>query len=326
MKILFLAGGKGLDVPTSELSPLSIVSTATVYNYFLRHEMERVPGVETATYTFSKVQGPAKAAKYLENYHPPAADHVICLEQRGFQAADPLICEFFRQRTSGAVCAICDHDELLGPEHYLFHVQQTRHYPPDPRSVHVTWAAAPQFCYPEKEPGVLNILVDHNNYSGADRANEVIDTLCEFALHRFDSIKHRYGFDRMVIRQFKSGGLEVIDPANPSRFGRYNRRGIPFPDACREYRRANIFFVTKPESMGLSMIECAMSGALIVAPAGYANKYLIDPLNYVMWEDRIDMDDVMAALDIERSAASAAPFNWQNLASLFLNKLRMHGA
>src|SRR5262249_38654132 len=143
MKILFLAGGKELNVPTERLSPLNIASTATVYNYFLRRELARVPGVETATYHFSKVREAGEAEAYLKNTAPPAADHVICLEQRGFQVAHPMIYEFYRGHIAGAICAICDHDQLIGPEDYLFHVQPTRHCPPNPKSVQATWAASP---------------------------------------------------------------------------------------------------------------------------------------------------------------------------------------
>lgn len=324
MKILFLAGAKDIEVPTEELSPLSIVGTSTVYNYFLRRELARIPGVETASARFAKITNPARVDGFFKSSSYPAADHVICLEQRGFHTAHPMVFDFFRRRTPGAVCAICDHDQLLGPEDYLFHVQLTRHCPPNPKSVHATWAASPEYCYPEKEAGVLNILVDHNNYSGDDLANEILDQLSEFARSRFHLVKTKYGFDRIAIRQFMSEGIEVIDISNPQRFGKYTRRGLPYPDACREYRRANIFFVTKGESMGLSIIECAMSGALIVYPKGYANRYLLEPLNHIVWEDRIDFDDVMAALDVRWSTQRAAPFNWQRLAQTFLNTLRLH--
>jgi hypothetical protein len=325
MKILLLVGSREADAPIDSLSPATIKGTGTVYNFFLRREFARMPDVEAASYRFSKIRDPDKAARFLAKYDPPAADHVICLEQRGFSASDASIAEFFRRRVPGAVCAICDHDQVLGPEDYLFHVQFTRHHPPDPRSVQVTWAASPEYCYPDKEKGVLNILVDHNNYSGEDRGDEIVDQLCAFALGPFEAAKRAYGFDRIVIRQLVSGGVALIDPANPQRFAHYDRRGMPFPDVCREYRRADIFFVTKPESMGLSILECAMSGALIVYPRGYANSYLLEPLNHIVWDDRIDFDDVLAALDVEWSARRAAPFNWQHLAQLIVNRLRLHG-
>lgn len=324
MKILFLTGGQGLDCVTEELSPLGIFNTATVYNYFLRRELSRVAGIETSTYRFAKISDEEKAKVFLRDYSPPSADHVVCLEQRGFSLAHKSIFEFYRARTAGAVCAICDHDIILGPEDYLFHVQMTRHHPPDRRSVHVTWAASPEYCYPEKEPGTLNILVDHNQYKGEDRADEILCQLCEFARTSFSRVGPRYGFDRMVIRQFKSGGIETIDVHNPQKFGEYNRKGLPFPEACREYRRANMFFVTKPESMGLSIIESAMSGALIVVPRGFANDYLLGPLNYVSWGYKIEFEELFASLDVGWSADVAAPFCWQRLAQTMLNTLRLH--
>jgi hypothetical protein len=324
MKILLLAGSRELDVPFDRLSPETIKGTGTAYNFFLRREMARLPDIDVASFHFSKIRDRDKAERFLAHYDPPAADHVICLEQRGFSASDPAIAAFFRSRTPGALCAICDHDQIMGPEDYLFHVQPSRHYPPDPRSVQVTWAASPEYCYPEKEAGVLNVLVDHHNYSGEDRVEDVIGQLCAFAHAGFDAVGRAYGFERMVIRQLVSGGVAIIDPASPQQFGVYDRQGMPYPEVCREYRRADIFFVTKPESMGLSILECAMAGALIVYPRGYANSYLMEPLNHIVWDYRIDFDDVLGALDIEWSARRAAPYNWQHLAHLIVNTLRLH--
>ena len=325
MKVLFLVGFQGYETPTEELSPLSIRSTSTVYNYFLRKEFARL-GVETATYHFRKLRDPARARNYVAGLDPPPADHVVCLEQRGFTAADRMVFDFYRARTPGAVCAICDHDSILGPEDYLFHAQPTRNFPPDPRSVHVDWAASPEFCWPAKEAGILNILMDHNNYSGEDRTPEILADLARLARSDFARLGAAAGFERMAVRRFVSGGLEAVDPLDVRPEQGYSRRGLPYPEACAEYRRADIFLVTKPESMGLSMIECAMSGALIVAPRGYANPYLLDELNHLIWDGGIDWDLVFAYLDARASAAAAACFNWQALASRILNQLRLHPA
>lgn len=325
MKILFLVGSTECQLPTDELGPGTIKSTATVYNYFLRKELGRHAGIETESYPFRKVTDEARTADYLRALDPPPADHVICLEQRGFAAANRKVFDFYKARTPGAVCAICDHDKVLGPEDYLFHVQLSTRMPPSPTTRHVTWAADPAFCYPEKEPGVLNILVDHHNYSGGDKVREIRAGLQRFLSDVFPKWGPRLGFEKVVVRQFVSRGLAEIDPFAPYVPEAYDRKGIPFPDACREYRRANIFMVTKPESMGLSMIECAMSGTFVVAPRGFANPYLLDPLNHLFWDEEIPWDKVMALLDVPASVEAAAPFNWQRLSHLMLTTLREHG-
>lgn len=83
--------------------------------------------------------------------------------------------------------------------------------------------------------------------------------------------------------------------------------------------------VTKPESMGLSMIECAMSGALVVAPRQYANPHLLEPLNHLFWDEDIPWDKILGLLDVQASVEAAAPFNWQRLAHLMVSTLRQHG-
>lgn len=324
MRILFLVGAADCNVPTEAMSPLGIRSTATVYHYFLRTELSRFPGVETAAHPFRKFKDQERARAFLDRLEPPVADHVVCLEQRGFAAAAPNLFGFYREHIPGAVCAICDHDEVLGPEDYLFHVQPSARVPPSPKSVHVTWAAAPQFCYPEKEPGVLNILVDHHNYSGGDKVHEIRASLARFARETFPVRGPRYGFDRLVVRQFVSGGIAIVDPARPYQPDDYDRKGVSFPEACREYRRCDIFMVTKPESMGLSMIECAMSGALIVVPRGYGHAHLLDPLNHFFWDEDIDWHKVLALLDVDISVDAASAYNWHRLAQRMLTILRCH--
>ena len=326
MRILFLAGGAEIEVPTAELNTDSIRSTATVYNYFLRRELDRIPGVETTSRNFRKVRDPAHVKAELHRLKPPEADHVICLEQRGFVAAHRSVFDFYRKHVPGAVCAICDHDRVLGPEDYLFHVQPSTRVPLPQQCVHVTWAASPEYCYPEKEPGTLNILVDHHNYSGEDRALEVHESLVRFARELFPRLGPRYGFERLVVRQFVSGGLAMMDLDHPHQEEVYDRKGLPFPEACAEYRRADIFMVTKPESMGLSMIETAMSGALVVAPRGFVPSYLVDPLNHLIWHETVDWEKVLALIDVEASARAAAPYNWQTLAQHMLTTLRLHGS
>ncbi len=325
MRILFLVGGAEIAVPTDQLSTDTILSTATVYNFFLRRTLDLIPGIETSSRHFRKVSDPARAVSYVRTLEPPEADHVICLEQRGFAATDVAVFDFYRAHTPGAVCAICDHDRVLGPEDYLFHVQPSMRLPRSPKSVHVPWAASPEYCYPDKEPGTLNILVDHQNYSGEDRSPEVLESLVRFSRELFPRLGPRYGFERLVVRRFVSGGLEVVDLGALPEDEPYNRKGLPFPQACAEYRRADIFMVTKPESMGLSMIECAMSGALVVAPRGYASPYLLEPLNHLFWQDYIDWEKVMALIDVGASARAAAIYNWQSLAQTMLNTLRLHG-
>jgi len=325
LNILFLVGSSGGEVETAELSPKSIVSTATVYNYFIRTELARMDGVTTATQRFPIFKSASDVERYYDENPIIPADHVVCLEQRGFQKNHPEVFKRFREKIPGVVAAICDHDQLIGPEDILFHVQQTRHYPVNTKSVQVTWAASPLFCYPEKELGTLNILVDHNHYHGEDRTTEILDQISEFALGDFLNIGSRYGYSKIKIRQFVSGGIADIEPGRNMNLGGYNRKGMPFTDACSEYRKADIFFVTHAESMGLSVIECAMSGALIVTPHGCINPFLIEPLNHLVWDDRFDMEEVLAAIDPGYSASCAAPFNWQRLATTILNHCRLFG-
>ena len=86
-----------------------------------------------------------------------------------------------------------------------------------------------------------------------------------------------------------------------------------------------MFFATHTESMGMSVLESAMSGALVIAPKRCIPANLINPLNHVIWEDTIPWKDVIELLDVWRSVEAAAPFTWQRLAYLMVSRLRLHG-
>ena len=323
MKILFAVGEKFATKPTNELDANDVFTTGTVYNYFLRREMERTFGVETATVALPFVRSETDAIELIKRTRFPEADHFVYLEQRAFTMTHPLIFDALRKRIPGYVTTICDHDSLYGPEDILFHVKTSNRTDGASKSVQLSWAASPEYCFPEKEAKVLNFLIDHRNYSNApDRSWDVIQEVARFANDIFPEIGHKLGFDRLTVRRFISGGMEIVDTTRPYVEEKYSRRSLSFPDACREYRRCNMFLVTKIESMGLSALECAMSGALVLYPKGFLPENLAKPINTIEWDTNIDFNFAIERLNVRRSALAAARYNWQNLAAMMLGTLR----
>ena len=46
----------------------------------------------------------------------------------------------------------------------------------------------------------------------------------------------------------------------------YKRKPIPFYEIANEYSKAHIFMVTHTETVGLTMLENSLAGALVVPP------------------------------------------------------------
>jgi len=165
----------------------------------------------------------------------------------------------------------------------------------------IWWAAHIDYCYPEKEDGVINILIDHPHYNPRHfHYNKSID------LYK-DAIKK---LQKDFIIKFK------ILPIN-----------IPWPEVVILYRKANIFCVTHPESCGFSIIESAMSGSHIVIPRGYlVNKDFrkLDHTKFDIKKDKI-IDVLKKAIDdmdIQNAINKASEFSWSRSANKVLSYIK----
>ena len=81
------------------------------------------------------------------------------------------------------------------------------------------------------------------------------------------------------------------------------------------------FIVTHQESLGLSVLEAAMAGALILAPVGCIKPFLIEPLHHLIFDPskRIPWSKVLNMLNPEKSRAAAMPYCYENVANKIYN-------
>ncbi len=73
-----------------------------------------------------------------------------------------------------------------------------------------------------------------------------------------------------------------------------------YPKACEEYRKADIFIVTHPESMGLSVLESGAAGALVVAPLNYIKCSLLKPIYHISFENYIPWDIIVKMINVKK--------------------------
>ena len=96
---------------------------------------------------------------------------------------------------------------------------------------------------------------------------------------------------------------------------------MQYPDACKEYGKADIFIVTHSESMGLSVLESALSGALVITPKGYIKKELISPLHHIEVNGKIPWSTVLSELNVKKSVNMAKKYSWRNVAKAIAKDL-----
>lgn len=308
MKIVIFSG---IQKPTSDLSCAHIVGTPALYSYYLRKKFEGL-GIETVPCRCASIVDPDKA--YQNGFFVPKGDHILSTEQRGWVLREycPSLMAKVKESISGKITTICDNNIIIGKENYLFYAIPA---PQKEKSVYVGWAADSDLCYPDKEKNTLRILIDHSYYGhcARDLSIEIVEEVIQFA-------KSYKG--KIVIRRFVSGGIETIALDKKPKKDVYNRSGLPYLETCEEYRKADIFIVTHPESLGLSVIESAMAGAYIVAPYNHIKKPLLESLHSYEFTGKISWELILQQLNPELSRYKASQFTWDKIAKKIAETLK----
>lgn len=180
------------------------------------------------------------------------------------------------------------------------------------------WATDPKVNKPRQISRNLGILVDHTNYGDniIDRTQDVLTEIKKFV----DSKIWASTYDTVSVRRFDSGRVVDVDFDNLD-IKRYDRTPIPFTEITKEHCVAHIFCVTHPESVGLVVLETAMAGALPVVPKGFVPQDRLDTVRHIQWENHIDWNLVLGAIDTKQSREVALKNTWDAAANRIYNAL-----
>ncbi len=324
MKVCILIEHENLVRHGLAVQPDTIATTAEVYAYNLGRELLRRgvevvygdPGKSKYHVNFASMSD-AEVAAYYESLRIPPADHLICVEQALSHHRDPRLVDFLRTKISGVVATICDHDGYVVNEDVVFTARI-----PSQRSgkaVYVGWAADPTLFYAEKSAGIAEIFVDHLAAvdPASDRTDSILNSCREFIGSR-SSFRERFGQD-IEVCFFGPSGLEKlrIDDGEILNWDEEQRRRllkeykrVPQKELAAAVRRADIFVATHSESMGLPILEAALSGCLVVAHRSFIRPELIRPLHHILWDTTVPWAEAMGKRDVELASRLAAEFSW----------------
>ncbi len=175
------------------------------------------------------------------------------------------------------------------------------------KTISLGFAANQSLLYPQKNKNVIRILIDHpaynkKHFATKDRTKFIITSIFETKFPK-----------ELVVRRFINGDVETLVDKNV-KVVLYDRKGINILNAYDEYNHADIFFVTHPESMGLSVIECAMAGCLVVTPKSYINAEFLAGLNYVEFDgdstNKLDWGSIISKLNPKFTRKLALKKSW----------------
>jgi hypothetical protein len=280
-----------------------------VWSFYLARELEaRGVGVRFAPASMV----PADYA----SMNVEGVDHVVALGTRHFSKVDPLCATILRRRIPGAITQI--HDSCRAdPGVVTFTVRDcgnaaSHHY--------IGWAADPEVCKPDHEPGVLGILIDHPDYgAGArpDHSHRIVHSVAAFAR----SGPWRKRWKSVRVRRIVDGTVEDVNLASPS-VPAFSRQHVGFEDLCRDYSRAHLFMTTHPEGVGLSVLEAAMSGALPLVPAGFVQRDRLATVRHLEYKGAVPWAEALQKIDVPASRAYALNNSWSAVAERLIGWLR----
>jgi hypothetical protein len=264
---------------------------------------------------------------YLRDVDPRGADHVLAMGLRWFTHQVPGCAIALKTKTMGAVTQMHDGvvhnmwDAWMNGVDCTFTFRddsdRTKHWERyAARNHHVGWAADPDLLYPCQNGKELRILIDHPYYKSGqpDITAAVTEDALAFA-YTGDWI--RRGFRSIKIRRLVNGGAEDVTIHSVTK--QFDRLHVPFEDIANEYRKAHVFMVTHKESVGLTCLELAMCGALVVTSNGLIYQDRLNTLRYVSYDGvRAPWNDVLDMINIKASAEMAQQQTWEKVADRML--------
>ena len=291
MKILILCAQ-----PHSINTNHMINSLSTIYAYHFHKWLSKYD----CEIFFESIYLSINKIKTIENY-----DFCLVLANRGVKKMKPLIYQELRKITKYHIITICEGNKYVGKEDLLLFIMGE----PKPKTMRLHWGADFDLLKPNK-PNIITILVDHQYY-GKKSSRMFKNDKTEIFIKSL--LKYKNDGHNIIIKHIGNG--EIIDVNNDYIIERYKQSyAMDFRKIYENYNEAHIFIVTHMESFGLTTIECASAGALIVQPSGYIKEEIIKKLHNVTITDmeNINWDNIINKIDIAKSIKGAKMFSYEN--------------
>ena len=282
-----------------------------VWSWYLSEELKR-RGIELrfgAPLHASK-RAPANIIAHYRNLDIDGIDHILALGTRYFERVPRECGQILMSRFGGAVTQVHDAGRPETSCDCTFTLRSDRN---NEHNHYVGWAADHETIRPAQIPGELRILVDHPDY-GTVRPDhsEKIATEC---LAFVRSGVWRDSYSSVRLRRLVDGAIEDI---TSGAVGPYRRKPVSFEEVCAEYSKTHLFMVTHPESVGLTVLETAMAGALPVVPSGFIQRDRLATVRHFEHTGGIPWGDVLDRIDIAASRGTAIKNTWAAVAARML--------
>jgi len=267
-----------------------IISPNQVYTWFL-HKAFINAGVDARLVKCNK----------LKQGHPPETDHTIVISAAAYTYMTTIegYAERLRESTVGKLTCYMNTDELRYGDHYFDHCFtqiKPRGGRPE-KYVCVGWGVDPTYSYPEQKEkaAFLDSRVLHKQ--SMKTVEKVYQT--------YDSV-----LPKLDMKIYIPVPVYNKDPR------------LPYPDYQAILRKCHYFLCTQFGEGGITRLEAAACGALLVVPAKFYQKKTMRLFNHVVWYTEEDLVKALdEEVDIEANRARALEHRWKDVVKRIIGHL-----
>ena len=299
----------------------NISNFSGVAAYYLNRELSNhnIEHTHFIVATDIRAKSEKEQVAYFNKIPITDVDHIVAMGIRFFSEYNPKCTQLLKKKIKGLVTGTVE-NEREEPTDIMFTFNRVV----SKKAIYIGWGADPQLCYPDKLDDTLHILIDHSNYN--KNRPDLSDCIAKQVQSLIDSKQYTKLFKHIKVRRFvdryESGvGVEDFDSKHNVKYS-YTRRGLSYVDACAEYRKAHIFIVTHPESLGLSVLESAMSGALVVSPEYFIKSEKINDVRHVLFKTKINWKVVLKQISVKKSVKKVKYLTWEKSFRTLIDTLK----
>lgn len=269
-----------------------IVSPNQVYAWFLHMAFEN-QGVDARFVKHTK----------LKQEHPPKTDHTIVISSAAltFMAREAGYAKRLRSSTEGKLTCYFNTDELRLGDHWFSHcfTQIAPRIGRPKKYICVGWGVDPTYSYPDQDEKAA--FLDSRVLLPKSRKR-----IMEMIYEKYDAV-------------LSTLDMKIYNPV-PLYYG---SKRIPYQDYQATLRKCHYYLCTQFGEGGISRLEAAACGALIVVPSKLYRKKTMNLLNHQIWRTEEDLRDILDEdVDIEANRQRTLEHTWSNVAKKILAVLK----
>lgn len=258
--------------------------------------------------------------RLMEKGGIPQADHCIVISAkamvmiRASGQSQKLCYERLRKATTGKMTLYLDSDfgrwgKIFDCVFTLAKPQRLR-----PSYFYAGWGANPEFCYPEqRERSVYldSLKIPYHN-GKFDDIFDILRDVLKISEHSLETTKS-------ITQTLPNLNMTLYMPVP-----RYNKRfkTIYWPEIQEILRKCHYYCCTQLGEGGLTRIEAATCGALLVVPKALYRPKTMETLEHKIWETKDELLDILSTkTDVNAIRKKALEHSWDKVVDRMLKVL-----